>query len=85
MYKISSLFKINKKRTTEVNDFIIGKNHFVKIKILNNKIPVIKDKVIRHLLSSDLEVYWFKNEDQFESIFDLINCNQNQTIFIIIG
>lgn len=85
MYKISSLFKINKKRTTEVSDFLIGKNHFVKIKILNKKIKILRDKTIKYLLSSDLEVYWFLNEYQFEMSLELLTSNKEKTIFIIIG
>lgn len=85
MYKISSLFKINKKRTTEVSDFLIGKNHFVKIKVLNKKIYVLKDKTIKYLLSSELEVYWFSNEYQFESSLNLITSNNSNTIFVIVG
>lgn len=85
MYKISSLFKINKKITTEVSDFLIGKNHFVKIKIIDKKIPILRDKTIKYLLSSELEVYWFKNEYQFESSLELLTSNKQNTIFIIIG
>lgn len=84
--KLSNLFKIRKEKTTLVNESYIGKNRFVIIELKTKDTDIVKDKVINHLLKSDLEVEWFKRYSDFENWFcNFMESNKPTTMFIIIG
>lgn len=81
--KISNLFKIRNKKTTCVKELYIGNNRFVIIELLSNRNNIIYDKVVKFLLTSNLDVLWFNDYLQMEETLDLIDIKNNQ--FIIIG
>lgn len=84
--KLSSLFKINNKKNTCVNEIYIGNNRFVIIEIKSRKTNIIKDKVINFLLTSDLDVCWFSTYNEMENCINYFNIDTFKgTNFIIIG
>ena len=44
---------------------------------------MVKDKVVKILLTSNLNVYWFKNYSEMEYVLDYLSIDNIQ--FIIIG
>lgn len=84
--RLSNLFKINKKKTTLVNEIYIGNNRFVIIELNIKEKEIIKDKVINHLLKSNLEVEWYRSYNDFERCFSLFKTDEEFVPkFIIIG
>lgn len=84
--RLSNLFKINKKKTTLVNEIYIGNNRFVIIELNIKEKEIIKDKVINHLLKSNLEVEWYRSYNDFERCFGLFKTDEESVPkFIIIG
>lgn len=84
--KISNLFKIRKEKTTLVNEIYIGNNRFVIIELKTKDTHIVKDKVINHLLKSDLDVEWFRRYSDFENWFsNFTESKKTTTMFIIIG
>ena len=84
--KISNLFRINNKKNTCVNNFYIGNNHFVIIEVLTRKNKIIKDPMLKFLLTSSLDVMWFNSYYEMENNINYFLCDDTlNTKFIIIG
>ena len=84
--KLSNLFKIQIKKNTFINEIYIGNNRFVIIEVKTHQKDIIKDKVINHLLISNLGVDWFKCYHDFEAYYEFFKSTSDLGVkFIIVG